>query len=131
MIKKFFSKLFNSTTSNEIIVSEDDYWITTRKLENSKYCSVSEDEEVFIRNLILKSKLSNKKYYFVLERKSNKAITVFYKGVYVGRFKLQGRKTWMQILLNLDSIRVLENEELDTYINSIDLWIDYINRVRA
>lgn len=80
--------------------------------------------------MILKSKSRNLKYYFVLERKSDKAIAVFYKRIYVGRIKLQGRKTWMQILPNLYDVRKLENEELDTYIENIDLWIDYINKVQ-
>lgn len=133
MFKGLFSKLFNNQKKPiyEKFITEEDYWITSRKLQNGNYCDLSDDEEIFIKNLIYKFKLNKKKYYLNLERQSNKAISVYYKGYPVGKIKLQGRKTWMQTFLNLYDVKILENEELDTYIENIDLWIEYINKLKV
>lgn len=133
MFKGLFSKLFNNQKKPiyEKFITEEDYWITTRKLQSSNYCDLSDDEEIFIKNLIYKFKLNKKKYYLNLERQSNKAISVYYRGYPIGKIKLQGRKTWMQIFLNLYDVKILENEELDTYIENIDLWIEYINKLKV
>lgn len=133
MFKGLFSKLFNNQKKPiyERFITEEDYWITTRKLQSSNYCDLSDDEEIFIKNLIYKFKLNKKKYYLNLERQSNKAISVYYRGYPIGKIKLQGRKTWMQIFLNLYDVKILENEELDTYIENIDLWIEYINKLKV
>lgn len=132
MFKKIISifsnaKDINSKQPYDSVVSNEYYDIVTRHIADSKYSSISNDEEIFIKNLLLKLHQNNLKPPR-LERMSTKAISISYYNYPIGKIKLQGTKTWMQILTLSDQNNV-ENASLEEYIESIDLWIAYIKKI--
>ncbi|WP_418302349.1 hypothetical protein [Lysinibacillus fusiformis] len=119
----------NNTQPYAGVVSKEYFEIVTRNLIESKYCDISNDEEVFINYLLFKLQQSNLKSVN-LTRMSTKAISVSYNGYPIGKIKLQGKKTWMQILTSLYDHSTLENVLLEEYIDSVDLWIAYIKKYK-
>jgi len=111
------------------VITDEYYDIVTRHIVDSKYCNISNDEEVFIKALLLKLHQNNLKSVS-LQRMSTKDISVNYSGYPIGKVKLQGKKTWMQILTGLHDHNKLENASLEEYIDSIDLWITYIKKLK-
>lgn len=111
------------------LIPDEYYDFVTRHIVDSKYCSISNDEEVFIQALLIKLHQNNLKSVS-LQRMSTKAISVDYNGYPIGKVKLQGKKTWMQILTGLYDHKNLENASLKEYIDSIDLWITYIKKLK-
>lgn len=133
MFKKIISifsnaKDVNSKQPYDGVVSNEYYDIVTRHIADSKYSSISNDEEIFIKNLLLKLHQNNLKPPR-LERMSTKAISISYYSYPIGKIKLQGTKTWMQILTLSDQNNV-ENASLEEYIGLIDLWIAYIKKIK-
>ena len=63
-----------------------------------------------------------------LNRLSDKTLNVQYIDNQIGRIKLQGRKTKMQILTK-NIVEWIENEPLEIYIQFIEKWIQYLNRL--
>ena len=70
-----------------------------------------------------------------LNRLSDKTINVQYIDMQIGRIKLQGRKTKMQILitngitqgeLDVYDLEWIENRTFDFYIESIERWMNYL-----
>lgn len=88
------------------------------------------DEETFIKETLKRFKeAGSNPIYLNFERLSNGCFNVKYKnGIYVGKVKLCGRKTFMQILNGLYGITLVENEPLDVYISNIDNWVKYCRR---
>lgn len=95
---------------------------------NSK--PIIDDEKIFIKETLKRFKDSgNNPIHLDFKRLSNGCFNVRYKnGIYVGKVKLCGRKTFMQILNGLDGITLVENEPLDVYISNIDNWVKYCRR---
>lgn len=132
MIKKLFSIISNTKVPNnkqpyDDVISDEYFEIVTRNIVDSKYCGISKDEEIFIKYLLLKLNQNNLKSVS-LKRMSTKALDVSYNGYPIGKIKLQGKKTWMQILTSLYDQKKIDNTLLEEYINSIDLWITYIKK---
>lgn len=115
------------SNSKDNVISNENYDIVTRNIIDSKYCSISSEEEIFIKELLLKLHQNNLKSVY-LQRMSTKAISIEYNGYPIGKVKLQGKRTWMQILTNLYENHCLENASLKEYTDSIDLWITYIKK---
>lgn len=132
MIKKLFSIISNTKVPSnkqpyDDVISDEYFEIVTRNIVDSKYCGISKDEEIFIKYLLLKLNQNNLKSVS-LKRMSTKALDVSYNGYPIGKIKLQGKKTWMQILTSLYDQKKIDNTLLEEYINSIDLWITYIKK---
>lgn len=119
----------SKSQSHKGVITEEYYNLITRHIVDSKYCNISNDEEVFIKALLLKLHQNNLKPVS-LQRMSTKDISVNYSGYPIGKVKLQGKKTWMQILTGLHDHNKLENASLEEYIESIDLWITYIKKLK-
>lgn len=112
------------------IVNDFLYERVVRNLTQSRYCDISENEEIFIKYLLYKFHESNQRKQIQLERMSSREINVSYNGYPIGRIKLNGRKTWMQILTSTYGQNRLEDTSLEKYIDSINLWIDYIRKLK-
>lgn len=134
MIRNFFSKMIQSKPRKpkkiyEGVISEFLYEKVVKDLEGSKYCEISESEEDFIKHLLFKLHQNNLVKLVRLKRMSNKAIDFSYNSYPIGKIKLQGRKTWMQILTSLYEQERLEDVSSSEYIEAIDSWIDYIEKL--
>ncbi|MEH7342759.1 hypothetical protein V7122_02545 [Bacillus sp. JJ1532] len=135
MIKRLFSVIFKKEFPKNNPINENgkisSYYIhLIRDIEDSKYCSISDNEEIFIKNLLIKLNQSNEHGALKLRRMSDKAIDFSYNGFPIGRIKMHGNNTWMQILLSLYDFKQIENVSLEEYIENIDLWIKYIKKVK-
>lgn len=86
---------------------------------------VTEDEKLFLSVLSRKFVEANELKFIKVHRMSTKAIDFNYNGFPIGKVKLQGRKTWMQIIEDLYEVKTLEGST-DAYLDGIDLWIEYI-----
>lgn len=128
MLFKLFNRKNNKTSQrNYPSVNEELYKRVLRDLEESKYCEVSAAEKEFITNLMYKLNQQNEFKALKLRRMSSKAIDVSYNMYPIGKIKLLGKKTWMQVFRNLYDVELIEGN-LEVYINSIDLWIKYIKK---
>ena len=61
------------------------------------------------------------------DRKSDGTLNFMYKGMQIGRVRLQGKKHHMQILVSLDKVKMIDGE-LEDFIPYIDDWIKYIKK---
>lgn len=135
MLKKFFSNIIQTkpTVPKKIyegVISEFYYGRVVKDLVDSKYCEVNSDEEDFIKHLLYKLHQNNQGKLVKLRRMSNKSIEFSYNTYPIGKFKLQGKKTWMLISTSLDDHNKLENISLNEYIEAVDLWIAYIKKYK-
>lgn len=60
-----------------------------------------------------------------LNRLSDKTLNVQYVDMQIGRIKMQGRKTKMQILTKND-VEWVEDKSLEIYIKLIEKWMQYL-----
>ena len=98
-----------------------------RKMGGGVAFETSDDEDKFFRELILnalENNLEPKNFYF--EPMSNKSFSIYYQDLPIGRIKLYGKKTYMQILNGLLEVNKLYDLSLDEYIIHIPEWIKYI-----
>lgn len=135
MLKRFFSNMIQTKPSvpkkiYEGVISDFYYGRVVKDLVDSKYCEINSDEEYFIMHLLYKLHRNNQVKLVKLRRMSNKSIEFSYNTYPVGRFKLQGKKTWMQILTSLEDQTKLEYISLNEYVDAIDLWIAYIKKYK-
>lgn len=133
MLRKLFSKLNQSKIEipkkiYEGTISDFYYERVVKDLVGSKYCVVEQTEEDFIKHLLYKLNQNNLNKLVKLNRMSNKTISFSYNSYPVGKIKLQGKKTMMQILTSLYDQECLENALNHEYIDAIDSWIDYIKK---
>ncbi|WP_102274100.1 hypothetical protein [Cytobacillus massiliigabonensis] len=126
MLFSVFSKKYRAKDEQSFI-NMSIYKRVLGDIEKSKYCSISEEEMQFIYQLILKLFRCGETKSIRLTRMSNKAISVTYNTYPIGKVRLQGRKTWMQILIDLYEYETLEGN-LNDYIDGIDHWILYIKK---
>lgn len=99
----------------------------TRKMGLGITFETSDDEDVFFRELVrhaLDTRLNPNCFYF--EPMSNKSFSVSYSGYPIGKIKLNGRKTYMQILKGLSGVKCFDDLSLEEYISHIPEWIKHI-----
>ena len=99
----------------------------TKKLGLNVTFETTDEEDCFFRELIrqaIDAKLNPMMFYF--EPMSNKSFSVYYTSYPIGKIKLKGRKTYMQILKGLYNIEEKFDLSLDDYISHIPKWIKYI-----
>ena len=102
------------------------YDIQYSTIPPSKLYEVTADETMFLDTLMNKSEHLTGRYSF--ERLANGTLNVMYNRYFVGKVKLQGRRTFIMYMKNIYDSVTIEDATLNDYINSIDLWIKYINR---
>lgn len=90
-----------------------------------KDLEISEDEEIFIKELLLKCDQVGMSGYLKLERLSDKTFNVWCN-CYVGKINLRDERTFMQYTCKNGNIKVAENKYLPKYLKLIEKWIKYI-----
>ena len=111
---------------------EYDYKIKYNVNPPKKIYEITGEEKQFLNELFIKSNENNvNPNKFTFTRLSNGTINVDYdyfgKGGYVGKIKLQGKKKFISYMKNVYDSETVEGE-LYECINSIGLWISYINK---
>lgn len=97
------------------------------KIGADQVFETTDEEDIFFKHLIQKTieaKLDPLQLAF--EPMSNKSFSVSYQRYPVGKIKLRGRITYMQILKGLFGIKDLENQPLEEYISNIPKWISHM-----
>ncbi|SDF62076.1 hypothetical protein [Sporomusa acidovorans] len=136
----FFSRIFD-IESKVVKENKDDFEIQTiydeilrrsflrKGIENNFV--TNDDENVFFKTLIMKLKESNlNPYNLYFELMSNKAFNVSYNGYPIGKIKLRGKKTYMQLLKGFYDNKGIKNKNVEEYIINISSWIKHINFCR-
>lgn len=83
----------------------------------------TEDEKRFLEALEAALTAAKKSPVVDVTRMANKAISVRSRHGYLGKIKLQGRKTWMQYMTSLYNAEVAENLPLEEYIKLLKYWV--------
>ena len=83
----------------------------------------TEDEKRFLSALEAALMAARKSPTVEVTRMSNKALSVRSRRAYLGKIKLQGRKTWMQYMTGLYNAEVAENLPLEEYIKLLKYWV--------
>lgn len=95
---------------------------------SSEKYSITPDEERFFwafEDALMEQGLST---YMSLTRMANGAISVSTSSAYIGKIRLQGRKTWMQYMTGLYDAEVEENLPLEEYIQRLQYWVQTVKR---
>ena len=108
------------------------YQIKYNTSSPSKLYEISCDEKKFINELLSKAEsigLSSAKFRFI--RMSDGTINVdydyYHNGGFIGKVKLQGRKTYILYMMNLyDSVTV--NGDIEECLKVIDNWLAYTQK---
>lgn len=99
----------------------------TKKLGLGVTFETTDEEDAFFRELVrqtIEVKLNPNLFYF--EPMSDKSFSVEYQSYPIGRIKLRGRKTHMQILKGIYGVKSFDNLPLQEYILHIPEWIKHI-----
>ena len=83
----------------------------------------TEDEKRFLEALEAALTAAKKSPVVDVTRMANKALSVRSLHGYLGKIKLQGRKTWMQYMTSLYNAEVAENLPLEEYIKLLKYWV--------
>lgn len=83
------------------------------------------DEEAFLSALEAALIAAHKRPDYSATRAANGTISVKNRHAYLGKIKLQGRKTWMQYMVSLYDAEVAENEPLEEYILLLKYWVKW------
>ena len=83
----------------------------------------TEDEKRFLEALEAALTAAKKSPVVDVTRMANKALSVRSRHGYLGKIKLQGRKTWMQYMTSLYNAEVAENLPLEEYIKLLKYWV--------
>lgn len=96
-------------------------------VSSEKYAITPDEERFFwaFEDALMEQGLST---YMSLTRMANGAISVRAGQVYIGKIKLQGRKTWMQYMTGLYSAGDAENRPLEEYIKLLKYWVRTVKR---
>ncbi|OUP26506.1 hypothetical protein [Faecalibacterium sp. An192] len=95
---------------------------------SSEKYSITPDEERFFwafEDALMENDLDT---YISLTRMANGAISVSTSSAYIGKIKLQGRKTWMQYMTGLYNAEVEENLLLEGYIQLLKYWVRTVKK---
>lgn len=84
----------------------------------------TEDEKRFLDALEAALVAARKSPAVNITRMADKALSVRSRHGYLGKIKLQGRKTWMQYMTSLYNAEVAENRPLEEYMAKIQKMID-------
>lgn len=90
--------------------------------ESSRRWSVTPDEEVFLAALEAALRQGHKSVALTISRMANGALSVSSPRAYLGKVKLQGRKTWMQYIVRNDA-KSIEGVPLEEYIHHLNFWV--------
>jgi len=119
--------LFKRKTPKEQKTDNEQFEIFIKSNSKKEY-ELLDIEEMFISELFNKMKAKNLNCALInFDRKADGTLNICYGMAQIGRIKLQGRKTRMQILNPVD-VKWFENESIEFYIEKLDIWIDYIAR---
>lgn len=83
----------------------------------------TEDEKRFLEALEAALTAAKKSPVVDVTRMANKALSVRSRHGYLGKIKLQGRKTWTQYMTSLYNAEVAENLPLEEYIQLLKYWV--------
>ena len=90
--------------------------------ESSRRWSVTPDEEDFLAALEAALHQGHKSVALTISRMANGALSVSSPRAYLGKVKLQGRKTWMQYIVRNDA-KSIEGAPLEEYIHHLNFWV--------
>lgn len=90
--------------------------------ESSRRWSVTPDEEAFLTALEAALRQGHKSAALTISRMANGALSVNSPRAYMGKIKLQGRKTWMQYMVRNDA-KSIEDAPLEEYIHHLIFWV--------
>lgn len=90
--------------------------------ESSRRWSVTPDEEAFLTALEAALRQGHKSAALTISRMANGALSVNSPRAYMGKIKLQGRKTWMQYMVRNDA-KSIEDAPLEEYIHHLNFWV--------
>lgn len=90
--------------------------------ESSRRWSVTPDEEAFLTALEAALRQGHKSAALTISRMANGALSVNSPRAYMGKIKLQGRKTWMQYMVRNDA-ESIEDAPLEEYIHHLNFWV--------
>ena len=109
-------------------VDRDTQTLTEKIMTNSgKKYEVNKMEEHFIKSLVsllYEANISPKEIY--IERMSDGTLNFTNNIAQIGRIKLQGRATKMQVLRGQSGVDWYENKSLDFYIDQLPKWVKQI-----
>ena len=91
--------------------------------ETARKYDVTPDEERFFSAFSAALRQAKKSEFYNLTRMSDGAISVRSQHGYLGKIRLQGRKTWMQYMTSLYDAEVAENQPLEDYIKLLKYWV--------
>ena len=81
------------------------------------------DEEAFFAALDTALTAARKSPSYTVTRMANGALSVSSRRAYLGKVKLQGRKTWMQYMTGPHTSKTAEDEPLEEYIRLLKYWV--------
>lgn len=81
------------------------------------------DEVAFLAALDAALKAAKKSPSYEVTRMANGALSVRSRRAYLGKVKLQGRKTWMQYMTGTYTSQTAEDEPLEEYIRLLKYWV--------
>ena len=90
--------------------------------ESSRRWSVTPDEEDFLAALEAALRQGHKSIALTISRMANGALSVSSPRAYLGKVKLQGRKTWMQYIVRNDA-ESIEGAPLEEYFHHLNFWV--------
>lgn len=90
--------------------------------ESSRRWSVTPDEEAILAALEAALRQGHKSVALTISRMANGALSVSSPRAYLGKVKLQGRKTWMQYIVRNDA-KSIEGVPLEEYIHHLNFWV--------
>lgn len=90
--------------------------------ESSRRWSVTPDEEAFLAALEAALRQEHKSVALTISRMANGALSVNSPRAYMGKIKLQGRRTWMQYMTRNDA-ESIEDAPLEEYIHHLSFWV--------
>jgi hypothetical protein len=95
----------------------------------SKKWEVTPEENAFFAALERELRAAHKSTYYHATRMANGAISVTSdRRVYLGKIKLQGKKTWMQYMTSLYDADSVEDEPLEAYMELVRYWVKAAGR---
>lgn len=83
---------------------------------------VTPEETAFFEALDATLCAANKSTFYTATRMADGALSVSSSKAYMGKIKLQGRKTWMQYMTGLYNSHTLEDASLEDYIQMLKYW---------
>lgn len=84
---------------------------------------VMPEEERFFSALEAALSAGHKNGAYKITRMADGAISVQSRHAYLGKIKLQGRKTWMQYMTGLYNAEQVEDAPLDEYVRLLKYWV--------